>query len=419
MKKYLNGEVFFVLFLFGGAYKSALAFLPDFLDVTVIFMVLSMLIGLNKTLARKSINKKIIIPFVLYTSIIFICCISLFYVDSSSYSTNKLLRLIIVTGWAYLGPFILIDYSNPGKSLKRIMGTMVFIGVSIGAVSVFDYLTNAMPGKTATAFGSENYLPLGRVTAVASLIIACYYLFKKTTKKTFFLTAIAVPVTIYALFVSGGRMPVIAFVISLFISLFLGVEIKSLKGFKGLKNISINKKILKYLYFGVWLLPVVIYLVTKSNFFARFLALFEQQGGGASAGARLTNYKTALEMISHSNLMGMGIGSYLSYTGGSGDRAYPHNIFLEIVAELGVQGLLVFSLILMASLFIYIKSPNKKNFYSVSIIALFVFFFLNSMVSGDLNDNRFLFFSISLLYLSDVFLKESSTSVNNLEESKI
>lgn len=415
MKKYLNGEVFFVLFLFGGAYKSALTFLPDFLDVTVIFMVLSMLIGLNKTLAKKSINKKIIIPLVLYMSLIFICCISLFYVNSSSYSTNKLLRLIIVTGWAYLGPFILIDYSNPRKSLKRIMGTMVFIGVSIGAVSVFDYLTNAIPGKTATAFGSENYLPLGRVTAVASLIVACYYLFKKTTKKTFFLTAIAISVTIYALFVSGGRMPVIAFVISLLISLFLGVEIKS---FADLKNISINKKILKYLYFGVWLLPAVIYLVTKSNFFTRFSALFEQQGGGASAGARLINYKTALEMISNSNLMGMGIGSYLSYTGGSGDRAYPHNIFLEIVAELGVQGLLIFSLIVMASLFTYMKSPNKKDFYSVSIIALFAFFFLNSLVSGDLNDNRFLFFAISLLYLSDVFLNMSSTSANSLEESK-
>lgn len=411
MKKYLNGEVFFVLFMFGGVYKNALSFLPSFIDITIVFMLLSIFIGVRKVLSTKVIDKVLIAPFLLYAGLVFLCIISFLYVDKNPYSLEKTLRLIVITGWAYIGPFLLIDYSNPKKSLKRVLWAMIFVGVTIGFISIFEYVTNAMPSKTATAFGSENYLPLGRVTAIASLLLMCYYLFEKSTKKTFILTFLTVPFTIYALFISGGRMPVIAFITSLAIILALGASARKVKN---IKTINFNKKIVIYAYIGLWVSPVIIYLVTKSNFFTRFLALF-QEGGGASASGRITNYYTALDMILESKLMGMGIGGFLSYTGGSGDRGYPHNIILEITAELGVLGLIIFLLIIAVGLLRFFNYFNK-NFYSTSVFALFVFFLINSMVSGDLNDNRFLFFSIALLSLSGIFFKTDEKTTNQSME---
>lgn len=82
---------------------------------------------------------------------------------------------------------------------------------------------------------------------------------------------------------------------------------------------------------------------------------------------------------------------------------YSHNIFFEVLNEYGV----IVALILIM-LFIYIFhlsyiSMNKYYYNESSLYTLLfyllAYYFLNSLISGDINDNRILFVVISFILI--------------------
>ena len=91
---------------------------------------------------------------------------------------------------------------------------------------------------------------------------------------------------------------------------------------------------------------------------------------------------------------------------------YPHNIFLEVACEYGIQ-----TLILLLLLFIYVfhLSYNKMKKYSGDKTSLYpvlfyllVYFTLNSLVSGMLNDSRLLFLIISFILIDKPLIAKTS-----------
>lgn len=398
MKKFFNGEVFFILFLFAGAYKVSFEeYLPTWIDLTVLFMVLSMAYGIKNVLIR-GLHKTLLLPVVLMLGFVLITIASLLYVETNPYSITKTLTLVSLTFWSFIGPFLLVDYSNPKLSLKRFFGTILFIGITMSIVAISSYVTD---GATSTvALGTNNYLHLGRVAGLSALILLTCLLFRENLSRIrrYWVLLVSV-VTLIALFISGGRMPVISFGVALLLVLARGINFKEVKT---KKEIVIKKKTLAMSYIGIWTLPFIVNLIAESNFFNRFLAFF-QENGGRSAGQRVYSFDIALDMIRDSNLMGYGIGSFLNFSGGLEARSYPHNIFLEVLAELGIVGFILLISILVMALYRYFKYYNISSYYSVVILVTAFFFFLNALVSGDINDNRFLFFALALMLMSKVF----------------
>lgn len=102
-------------------------------------------------------------------------------------------------------------------------------------------------------------------------------------------------------------------------------------------------------------------------------------------------------------LKGTGIGSYSLFFLGEDVIYYPHNIFLELFFENGLIGLFLFCLIL------YIFFDSFK--YNI-IFFLALFYFITSLVSGDIpgNNNLFilLFFSA---YANQSTLKTDTNSI--------
>ena len=90
---------------------------------------------------------------------------------------------------------------------------------------------------------------------------------------------------------------------------------------------------------------------------------------------------------------------------------YSHNIFLEVLNEFSVIALLVLIL-----LFVYVfhlsyilmqnNSMNKSSLYPLIFYAL-TYFFINSLVSGDINDSRLLFVMISFLVVKSPLIEKS------------
>ena len=84
------------------------------------------------------------------------------------------------------------------------------------------------------------------------------------------------------------------------------------------------------------------------------------------------------------------------------DKEYAHNIFLELINESGIVVLLLFIILLItildSSLFLLFF---QENYYFVRLtFLLFLCLFINSLVSGDIVDNRLMFIMLAF------FIKE-------------
>ena len=97
-------------------------------------------------------------------------------------------------------------------------------------------------------------------------------------------------------------------------------------------------------------------------------------------------------------LLGSGVGSYPIIMGYGDVRSYPHNIFLEIMVELGSIGLFLFAMLL----FVGFRSLGhlrtvRNDPIRLIILMLFTFTMGGALISGDLHDNRLLFMVIGLM----------------------
>lgn len=134
---------------------------------------------------------------------------------------------------------------------------------------------------------------------------------------------------------------------------------------------------------------------TLSPTINRFENLFETEGlnfGGDSAiHTRIASYKIAWEMFSESPIIGKGLGSFNGYNNLEWTKIqkYPHNIILEILAELGIIGLLIFTVLFI----VIIKSiltthyPPPTTYY---LLLTFFFSLFLAMFSKDISTQNLL-----------------------------
>lgn len=94
--------------------------------------------------------------------------------------------------------------------------------------------------------------------------------------------------------------------------------------------------------------------------------LFPKDGNldkmGSSVTARVDLFKKSIDLISADfikPIFGYGIGSYGVITNGIDERSYPHNIFLEIIVELGLFGFAIFLFYMYFNFFLV----KNKNYY--------------------------------------------------------
>jgi O-antigen ligase len=110
-------------------------------------------------------------------------------------------------------------------------------------------------------------------------------------------------------------------------------------------------------------------------------------GGETSAAARVQLFQFAVEMFEKRPLIGAGTGGFETLSPaalGPVADAYPHNAILQVAAELGLLGLVPF----LGVVLIGLVRPLPGRYPGFAIRALFLFFLLNAMVSGDIFADR-------------------------------
>ncbi|MBW6516383.1 MAG: O-antigen ligase family protein [Candidatus Cloacimonetes bacterium] len=114
---------------------------------------------------------------------------------------------------------------------------------------------------------------------------------------------------------------------------------------------------------------------------------------------RLAANLQALELFWQNKIAGAGLGSFR----GVSFLRFPHNVFTETLAELGLIGFSIFMLILLAGVNYLIKMSKKID---RSILYLIIAFFITAVVNinfGELiGGTYYLYFSLGLIYCARV-----------------
>jgi len=276
-----------------------------------------------------------------------------------------------------------------------------FIWIFVGVSSMLMLIGFMSLGNISDLDGGRmSVMGGGPIVFSRWMMIAVLIIFFNKNKYSKFLYLL-IPLFLFMSFTAGSRGPIYSFLIVIFFYFLF----------------SFRKNFFKIILFSlVAILSILSLSLTENN-----------KGVGSQSTSRVFNISTGsysrIDRVDRSlNLVlnapfGVGIGNWAQESNKLSDhqhedKQYPHNIFLELVNESGIIVLLIFIILLITifeaslSLLFY---ENRYYFLRLTFI-LFVYLFINSLVSGDIVDNRLMFIMLAL------FIKEQLVLNKGLDE---
>ena len=312
----------------------------------------------------------------MFAFLLIIFAISYIYGPHHAYSTIKLIRILIY-GLLCFWIFLIYNEERNIDPLKlaylfALVGvTYIVVGVTVyhfgtpSSILDFNYFRGAkfQVGENNFAI-SYHEVGLAALYGVVFLLSAKDDSFILKPKSIFLLI-----ILIYVALISQMRQGILGIFVLLFFRYILLVKNKI--GYKLIGMVLIAA------------ISLFMFNDVQSN-------AFESVGKAKSFDEAVNrSYNRALDNMDNNPFFGLGLGGY----SWDGKTHYPHNIFLEIINELGFVGLLI---IIAISLYVMWynrfswKAVNANNTYAI-LLLLAVFIRINA--SSDLTEN-ILFFSL-------------------------
>ncbi|GGG55002.1 O-antigen polymerase [Croceivirga lutea] len=315
--------------------------------------------------------RKILIPFFLFTIYCFINKSSL----APLYHSYKVNLMI----WNLLTFTLIVLSINTAKQLRFFIIFGVFqiaAGILIGGLNF----------QADTRIGSGEPIILSRIAG----ILICFALyFKNGINKT--INYLIGVVGFLALLLTATRTIFLSIALIHFIFLVYFEKATKTKFKKIATNVLFGLFLVLFLSINV--------LGVSNDLVNRSLSSFSLSTfTTGNVFTRFEHYGVGVKMFSENFLFGKGFGSYPVFALGYDERYYPHNLFIELVAELGIVGLAIFCYMLFQvwnALIKYdsIKYPHNQKKFAISIFLLGI---ISSMSSLDL-PNQFVLFNAIVL----------------------
>lgn len=286
----------------------------------------------------------------------------------------------------YMGLFLFVAtalFAGDARRQRDILASYT-VGAVLWAAGVFVF-----GSYTQGRLGFEDLagpIVYGRACGMAATLMAAWLL----TRAGRVSALIALPVGVFALYgtvLSGTRGAVVAFVVAL-----LAVTLLSLVRGRTLLHLVVVCATL----LGAALLVGKFVGGSPEELLARYAEL-GRSASGESAAERIYLYSIAARMLSESPLLGKGTAAYPAAL------QYPHNIFLEVGAELGTVGILALSSFLTAALVYVVRvlhGPEYSDSQKRMMLLLaggFAFILVEAQFSGDITNNRLIWFFCGLI----------------------
>lgn len=385
-------EAVFVLFLFAGRFKEDPRFSWVPVDLTLLFLVLSVAAGiwvLYKRRFRFRVQSLQLLGLV--GAFLLFCGCTYFWTSSVVYALEKLGYLWVLTFWSFLACALIISRNT--QRVKRLFIILMVFSSWVVLEALVATLGSEFTGQQVHALGTL-YLGLGRVMGLGAAVFLVYAISQFRNWIAHCILFGLFLIHIAMLLVIGGRGPLIATILSLGVPVYYGLGWNIQQG-----TIKIRKYVRPIILIIV-LASATIALLLPADALTTVIRLQALTSGdmGASAGTRVHMYSQALHVWAENPIWGAGIGGWPVLTGWGDQKMYPHNLVLEVLAEYGIVGLILLFVPIVYALYLFLK--NRSSPFSVAkmaILALFINTFVNAMLTGDLSDNRVFFAMLGLL----------------------
>ena len=387
-----HAEITLALFFLIGLIKGdeRLASTPVDLTVAVGGAVLA------SVCARLIIGKReLTLPreYLLYLPLLAMMIISLTYTPDLAGGVDKTLRFLCLTSIGIVSPFVLFD--SVGK-LRNFLLAMALGGLAIAINSLA-----MLGGSDRLVSPSGLNTELGAASAISMIVIwSLWFPEWPLIKRALFYPVLGVLGV--ALIGSGGRFANVSAVLCLVLGTFL------------CRRLFVDVGVIGGL--GALLLPFI-WIPQASFDYLSSLAHPPQ-----AMGTRNDLMALGVKMFSEHPFFGVGIQGFRFLSPNPLTYNYPHNLILELGSELGLLAAVSFVAIAACAfweIWKQLRDPGQaSNSPVLTVFLLLIFVFLDAMVSGDINDLRFMWFVFGLPYVLRAFQASRTVIVLNAAKSE-
>jgi len=310
----------------------------------------------------------------LYLPLLLMMVLSLTYTPDFSGGLDKLLRFICLTSIGIIAPFVLFDDI---RKLSRFFAVLILGGLAIAVNSL-----TMLGGEERMVSPSGLNTELGAASAVALILIWSMVFPRLSLGKRILLYPFLGLLGI-ALIGSGGRFANVSAVICLFVGAFLCRKLFTDILLAG----------------GVGILALPFFWIPQASFDYLRSLLHPSQ----AMGTRNALMWLGVKMFSEHPILGVGAQGFRSLSPNPLTYNYPHNLFLELGSEMGIVAAVAFLALAFLAFREIIRQMREPSslFHSLActVFLLLIYVFLDAMVSGDMNDLRFMWFVFGLPYV--------------------
>jgi len=398
-------ELSAILFFSSGVFKEYLGnHVPFFLSIDVSILLAGLTIVsiiIRRIRDGDTFNIPLHISYLPLLLFVIWIWLSYLYSPSPEYGLHKTTTFLIFNSLMFFSATFFI--SDEKVALKMIRYFML-IGLVITIPTVINLVVSLVKQDLLELYRAtfEGVNPINYANWIGNLLILliCIYPILKTRfAKIFQLSVIFL--LLVSFLAANSRGPFVGFVATIF---FIFVIFSFYK----------KKKIyLLYFFIGLFVLTVLLITILPAQLISRYYLLVgaqQQQVPIDSVSiytmqSRFLFWESALTLFLSSFktfFFGSGIGGF-SYALFHQDVPwYPHNIVLEVLAELGIIGFCLiffqFFSVLKESIFLISKSlSNEQKIILFAFLMVFFFNFVTAQFSGDLSYNRRLWFILGTL----------------------
>jgi Lipid A core - O-antigen ligase and related enzymes len=353
-------------------------------DLTVTVAVI-MLIAMGLRLFFTDRTLHLPRDFIFYAPILALMFISLTYTPDLAAGVDKTLRFLFLTLMGAISPFLLVD--TPEK-IRRFLAGLVLGGILMSINSFFmlggeDRLT--APSGETTALGFSAGLA---VVIIWALWFPAMSLFRRMLLYPF------VAVLMVALVGSGGRFANVGTAVCIGLSILF------------YRKLAVDLAIM--LGAGIAALPFV-RIPTASLDYLASLAHPHQ-----AFGTRTDLMEFGLRTFLDHPLFGVGIQGYRYVTPNPLTYNFPHNLLLELGAELGIFAVIAFLALAVCSyraMFRVLRDAYSSNaaLYR-TVFLMLILTCMDASVSGEMNNDRLLFFMLSMPFVLERIVWKENTA---------
>jgi len=384
-------EIALVLLIKVGKYKGddRLASLLPFDPTLVIWLLLAGVILYR--LFRRELHLRFPPLYLLYLIFAAMMLLSLSYTPDFGWGLEKAGRFILFCGMAIVAPFFILD--RPER-LKRFL--LAFVASAI----LMSLNALAALGKDRLVAPSGLTIQLGSEAAEAILILLFFVLPGLSFVKRLLCYPLIL-LLLVTLIGAGARGSSIALALCLPLLLLFH------------KSLRLDL----FLLVAVAIPFLAVAPIPEASI--TYLASLLQPDPQAVLGFRYDLMSLGWKLVAENPIFGVGIGGYPSRSPNAALFNYPHNVFLEVSAEMGILSSALLVVLVAASFRESLRQVINRHFplhkLSCVVLVLLVMGFVSIVSTGDITSNRSMWLYMTLPFvLRNLALRQESSNTVGL-----